>query len=110
MPILDRTLLNDLGIDLNDQDLTLLEEHFDTTLRDRVIQEIVEELTPEQAEELAAAQDISDEELLQWLRTNVPEFDAIVSDEVDILLGELAENSESFHSSQSSEEPVDDHF
>ncbi len=99
-----------MGIDLNDQDLTLLEEHFDTTLRDRVIQEIVEELTPEQAEELAAAQDISDEELLQWLRTNVPEFDAIVSDEVDILLGELAENSESFHSSQSSEEPVDDHF
>jgi hypothetical protein len=83
---------------LNDQDYQLLEEHFETTLRSRVIEEIVEELSPEQAQELATMQDQSDEQLLAWLQVNVLNFRDVVSDEVDILLGELAENSESFNS------------
>jgi hypothetical protein len=98
MALLSNELLKDLGIELSEHDFELLSEHFDTTLRDRVIGEIVEELTPDQAEQLAAIQGASDEELLAWLRANVPSFNDIVSDEVDILLGEIAENSEAFHS------------
>jgi len=97
MALLDRTVLNDLGIEMSDQDYELLAEHFETTLRTRVIGEIVEELTPEQAQQLADMQNASDDELLAWLQANVPDFKDIVSDEVDILLGELAENSESFN-------------
>ena len=44
-------------------------------------------------------QTANDEELLNWLKTNVLDFKDIVSDEVDILLGELAENSEAFNNS-----------
>jgi predicted transcriptional regulator len=94
MALLNKQLLQDLGIQLNDQDYALLEEHFETTLHERVINEIAFGLEPEQAQQLAAMQQASDDELLQWLSANVPDLAEIVSDEVDILLGELAENSE----------------
>ena len=111
MALLDRQLLQDLGIQLSDQDFASLSEHFDTTLRERVIAEIVQELSPEQAQELAAMQDASDEQLLDWLRVNVLDFGDIVSDEVDILLGELAENSDAFSAGQAGQEPpADEHF
>lgn len=102
MALLDKTLLHDLGIELSDQDYQALEEHFDSTLRDRVIAEIVEELTAEQAEQLATMQNANDDQLQAWLTANVPNLGEIVSDEVDILLGELAEGSEAFNSGSAS--------
>ena len=39
-------------------------------------------------------QEASDETIVDWVRANVPDFADIVSDEIDILLGELAEDSE----------------
>lgn len=104
MALLDKQLLHDLGIELSDRDTELLSEHFDSTLKDRVIAEIVQELSPEQAQQLAAMQNASDEQLLQWLQVNVLDFGDIVTDEVDILLGELAENSEAFNNSSSEDE------
>jgi hypothetical protein len=98
MPLLDKKLLNELGIELNEHDYELLEEHFDTTLRDRVIGEIVQEISPDQAQQLASMQGVDDEKLLEWLRANVTNFNEIVSDEVDILLGEIADNSEAINS------------
>lgn len=110
MALLSRTLLSDLGIEMADQDYALLEEHFETTLRNRVINEVVEGLSPEQAEELATMQNESDERLMEWLLANVPDFSDVVSDEVDILLGELADNSEAFNSSSADSTPEDEHF
>lgn len=98
MALLDKALLNDLGIELSEQDYLSLADHFDNTLRDRVIAEIVEELSPEQAEQLATMQNVDDSQLQAWLTANVPSLSEIVSDEIDILLGELAENSEAFNS------------
>lgn len=95
MPLLSRTILETLGINLSDEDYASLAEHFESTLDERVFDEIVLELSPEQAEQLATMRESSDEELLAWLRTNVPALPEIVADEVDILLGELAESSES---------------
>lgn len=94
MAILSKQLIQDLGIELSEQDYASLSEHFETTLQERVINEITMELSPEQAQELATMQSASDEDLLAWLQANVTELAEIVSDEVDILLGELAENSE----------------
>lgn len=94
MPLLSRTILENLGIELSDEDFASLAEHFETTLDERVFNEVVLELTPEQAEQLAAMQQSSDEDVLGWLQANVPALSEIVADEVDILLGELAENSE----------------
>lgn len=94
MTLLTPTLLKNLGINLSEQDYTLLDNHFQTTLNDRVIGEIVLELSPEQATELAALDQATDEEIMTWLTTNVTNITDIVSDEVDILLGELAESSE----------------
>lgn len=94
MPLLSRTILQNLGIELSDEDFASLAEHFETTLDERVFNEVVLELTPEQAEQLAAMQQSSDEDVLGWLQANVPALPEIVADEVDILLGELAESSE----------------
>jgi hypothetical protein len=93
-PILSKELLETLGIHLSDADYTLLADHFETTLHDRVINEIVMELEPEQAQELASMKDAGGEQLLAWLQSHVSDLAEIVSDEVDILLGEIAENSE----------------
>ena len=40
MPILSRSLLQTLGIHLSDEDYQSLEEHLETTLNERVINEI----------------------------------------------------------------------
>ena len=69
MALLDRTFLTDLGIALSDEDYQALSAHFETTLHERVIDEIVDELTPEQAEELAQLQQSDDAILQQWLTT-----------------------------------------
>lgn len=94
MPLLTKTLLNDLGIVLSESDYALLAEHFETTLNERVINEIVLELTSEQAEALSQLKDADDAQVIAWLRANVTDIEEIVADEVDILIGELADNTE----------------
>lgn len=94
MALLTPTLLANLGIELSEQDYQSLEQHIETTLNERVINEIVLELTPAQAQELANLNNASDDEIQVWLQANVQNLNEIVSDEIDILLGELAENSE----------------
>jgi uncharacterized protein YhfF len=101
MALLTKSLLKDLGIELDEQDYLLLEDHFESTLRRRVIAEVVEELSTEKAEELASMEGAGDDQLLNWLQENVTNFNEIVSDEIDILLGELAENSEAINDAQS---------
>lgn len=94
MALLSPTLLAELGINLSERDYALLAEHFETTLNERVINEIVLDLTPEQAQGLADLENASDEAILAWLKSNVSDIAEVVADEIDILLGEIAENSE----------------
>lgn len=98
MPMLTKEFLKSLGINLVDEDYIHLSEHFESTLHDRVINEIVLELSPAQAHELAAMQQAPDSELQRWLQQNVSGLADIVSDEVDILLGEIAEGSQAIGS------------
>lgn len=87
--------LKKLGINLGDQDVTSLLAHLNETLEERVGTEITEALDDDQLQTLLELQEkASDEEVGTWLQANVPEFEQIVQDEIDIILGELAENSD----------------
>ena len=92
--LLTREFLESIGVELDDAGYELLAEHFETTLHERVINEVVEGLTPTQAEELARLQTAEDSQLYVWLQKNVTDLAEIVRDEVDILLGEVAQDSE----------------
>lgn len=94
MAILNKEIVEQLGIQLTEEEYASLAEHFESTLDERVINEIVLGLTAEQAEALSALQQSSDEDVLAWLQTNVTDLSDIVADEIDILLGELAEHSD----------------
>jgi hypothetical protein len=94
MTIINEQFLKSVGINLSVEETALLSKHFETTLNSRIFSEIINELDQKQAEELVAMTDRNDPALTEWFRSNVPELSGIVQDEVDILLGELVENSD----------------
>ena len=67
MPVLSKTVLTNLGINLSDEAFASLSEHFEETLDTRVFDEIAYELSPEQAHELASMRDAGDSEIVQCL-------------------------------------------
>lgn len=70
-------------------------QHVNDTLDERVGTEITESLNDDQLKELLDVQEKgTDEEVGAWLDKNVPELQEIAQDEIDILLGELAENAD----------------
>jgi len=84
-----------LGINLEGQDVDSLLVHLNDTLEERVGSEITDSLDDSQLQILVDMQEKgSDEEIGEWLKQNVPEFEQIVQDEIDIILGELAENAD----------------
>lgn len=95
MAIITRQFLTDIGVEMSEADFAAFSEHFESELDERIVNEIVDELSPEQAEELTVYKQKSDEELQQWLVENVEDLGEIINEEVTILLGEIAENSQS---------------
>jgi hypothetical protein len=95
MPVLTQTFLQSLGINMDDTTYQAFAEHFEATLDERVVDAVTDSLNERQLEELVALRDQDEARLQAWLQANVPDLNEIVQDEVDILLGELAENSES---------------
>lgn len=88
------TLLN-LGISLEDKDVESLIAHLNETVEERIGAEITEQLNDKQLEELVTLQETADDETLgKWIATTVPGFTQIVQDNIDIVLGELAEGAE----------------
>lgn len=85
--------LKQLGISLEGRDINSLLQHLNETLEERVGAEITDALDDTQLKTLLDLQEkATDEEVGQWMQANVPEFEQIVQDEIDIVLGELAEN------------------
>lgn len=90
--LLNKKFLQDLGIELSDEDFASLSEHYESTLQNRILDAIVEELEESQLREMQTLR--SDGEKIQfWLVENVPQLNEIIEDEIAILLGELAEGS-----------------
>lgn len=95
MGVITKELLDSIGVQLSPQDLEILSDHFETTLDERVVAEIVNELNEGQLEQLTLIREQgSDEDLSSWLKLNVPELKEIIDDETAILLGELAEGAD----------------
>lgn len=94
--IIDKKLLDTLGIKLNRWDFERLSQYMHAEYSRRILVELAEELSAEQAQQLAAMVGASDDQLIEWLRANVSDFDEIASDEKDILLGDLADNPEGY--------------
>jgi len=95
MSALTKEFLESIGVQLDDATYQAFAEHFDETLSSRVIDSIINNLDDEQLEQFAAMRDSSEDELWQWVQANVPELSEIIQDEVDILLGDLAESADS---------------
>lgn len=91
--------LTQLGINLKDKDVDALLQHLNETLQERVGTEITDSLDDTKLEQLVKMQgSSSDEDIGDWLESNVPELQDIVQGEIDILLGELADSNEDLNS------------
>lgn len=83
-----------LGIKLPDEGADALIIHLNDTVEERIGTEITESLRDDELQELITLQDnASDEEIASWIAAHVPDYEAIVQDNIDIVVGELAENS-----------------
>lgn len=93
--LITRELLDEFGITLGDQDEASFLEHLNTTLEERIGAEITESLDDDKLQELLSLQENGTEEQVDnWVEQNVPELEQIVKDEIDIFLGEIAENAD----------------
>ena len=94
-PIITREVLEQAGVKLDGQDVDALLTRLNQTLEERVGTEITMSLSDEKLEEMVDLQESgTEDQLVEWMNTNVPELEQITQDEVDIILGELAENSD----------------
>jgi hypothetical protein len=91
--------LDSFGITLEGQDETSLLEHLNETLRERIGTEVAALLDDTKLEELLTLQESpdGDEKTGDWLVQNVPELPQIVQDEIDILMGELADGTDTIN-------------
>ena len=91
--------LQAFNINLEGQDKETLLEHLNDTLQELVGTEIAAMLDDDKLQELLETQKTAtDEQMGTWLTQNVPELQQIVQDEINILMGELNENSDAINS------------
>lgn len=90
--------LDAFGISLEGHDEASLLEHLNDTLKERIGTEIAALLDDARLNELLDLQETaSDDQVGDWLAQNVPELPQIVQDEIDILMGELADSTDSIN-------------
>lgn len=94
--IVTKAQLNSIGINLPEDQMQALTQHVEDTINSQIGEEIVESLDDDQLKELVQMQDndAPAEEIDAWIRARVPEYDEIIEDNVAIVLGELADNSD----------------
>jgi len=85
--------LTSMGINLPEDKMAEFQAHFAETLEERVGLAIFDLLSDEEAEELLSLQD-NEEASSEWITSHVPDYEEVVQDEFDILMGEIAQNPE----------------
>lgn len=102
--IITKAQLNAIGISLPDDQIKALIQHAEDTVNERIGEEIVDSLDSDQLKELVELQNngASDDEVSQWIKERIPDYDEIIEDNVRIVLGELVENSDAITVSASS--------
>lgn len=92
---IDNDILIALGINLTGDELREFQQHFSDTLDERVGLAIFDQLNDEEATELIALQDSGDSaQINSWIKIHVPDYEEILRTEYDLLLGEIAGQSE----------------
>jgi hypothetical protein len=105
IPLITPELIAEFGISLDGQDAESFIKHLNDTLDERVGAEVIESLDDEQLAVLANLQEnATDEEVEKWMLENVPDIEQIAQNEIDILLGEVAEQSDAVNDITSEEE------
>lgn len=100
-PFITADLLDEYGITVKPEEVESLLAELNKTLEERVGTEITESLNDEQLQELIKLQETgSDEQVGRWIDEHVTDLKEITQDEIDILLGELAENAEAITSEE----------
>lgn len=94
MATLNKQFLSSIGVELDDNTVEAFSLHFEDTLTERVIEEVIDTLEGDKLEELISIRDNDDNSLQTWLQQNVPDLTEIINQEVAILIGEIAENSD----------------
>lgn len=85
------SLLADMNVTIPDDISEDMIDHLNETLRERIGMEVVTSLSEDKLIEYLALMEENNAKIMQnWLQKNVPEIKEIVSDEIDILLGEIA--------------------
>lgn len=97
MTVINKQLLADVGIYLSDEEYESFSKEYEAELDNRIVDEIVDGLTPKQLEQLSHHKEGPEHELQEWLAANVPNLKDIVEQETAILIGEVAESSEAFN-------------
>ena len=98
--------LREVGINLPEQQLQELAVHVQDKINERIGEEAVESLTGEQLEELITMQDngVSGDQIGEWLRTRVPDYEQIVEDNTVIVLGEVVDDIDAIQRQKSETE------
>lgn len=81
-----------LGVDASDAEITATLNKLNEKVAEKVGDEIIESLTPDDVQTLVDMQDIaSDKELGDWIVERVPDYEEIVQSTVDFVIGEYAD-------------------
>lgn len=87
--------LIDLGVELDDESLQKLVDELNAKVDELVGNEIIASLTSEDVDKLADMQDTaSEDEIAEWVIDHVPDYEEIMEDNKDIVLGDYVENSD----------------
>ena len=94
-PFITKDSLLALGITVSDADAQSLITHLNQTVEERIGIEIAQQLDDAQLQELVKLQtSATPEELGEWIAERVPDYEQIVQDNIDIVVGQLAESVE----------------
>ncbi len=94
MQLITTQNLIDLGISEDKHEALL--DHLNEQLQERIGIAITDLLDDQQVATLLDLQETgTDEQVDTWLQEHIPDMEAVVQDEVAILLGELADSSDS---------------
>jgi hypothetical protein len=98
-PLITPALLASTGINIPEDQVDEYLELMNDQLAERIGESIVESLDEETVEKLAEMQEsASDEELNTWMQANIPQLSDIIQQEIEIILGDAAENSDAINS------------
>lgn len=94
---IDKETLKALGITFSEEKEATILEALQTVLEERVGEAVAEVLEDDKLADLAKLAEAGDQEVIRkWVIDNVPDYQQIVNDEYDIMLGQLAADADTF--------------